>query len=119
MSSSDPDPDRPRDAAAVGRRPRGVRVRVRLTPRGGRDEVAGETLLADGRRALAVRVRAAPERGAANAALEKLLARVLGVASGAARVVSGHKDRVKIVEVAGDAGALVDRARRILEARAR
>jgi uncharacterized protein YggU (UPF0235/DUF167 family) len=42
-----------------------------------------------------------PERGAANAALEKLLARCAGLPRGRVSVVSGHKDRIKTVHLAG------------------
>lgn len=77
----------------------GVDIRVRLTPKGGRDQVDGIVALADGSRVLAARVRAAPEKGAANAALEKLLAKTLGVARATVAVASGHKARLKTVHV--------------------
>ncbi|KFC63709.1 hypothetical protein FG93_05836 [Bosea sp. LC85] len=41
----------------------GLRLSVRLTPRGGRDEVDGIEVLADGRAVLKARVRAAPSEG--------------------------------------------------------
>ena len=45
----------------------GLLLAVRLTPKGGRDEVNGIETLSDGRAVLKARVRALPEDGAANA----------------------------------------------------
>jgi uncharacterized protein YggU (UPF0235/DUF167 family) len=80
----------------------GLRVRVRLTPRGGRDAVEGVEVLADGRAVLKARVRAAPEKGAANAALETLLAKHCGVPKSSVSVVAGATTRVKSVAIQGD-----------------
>ncbi|MGH6922480.1 MAG: DUF167 family protein [Propylenella sp.] len=79
-----------------------VRLRVRLTPRGGRDALEGVETLADGQAVLKARVRAAPEKGAANAALEKLIAQELGVPKSAVSVVTGATSRVKTVRVEGE-----------------
>ena len=54
---------------------------MRLTPKGGRDAIDGIEQLADGRAVLKVRVRAAASEGEANAALVKLVAKALGVAT--------------------------------------
>ena len=72
-----------------------VRVAVRLTPRGGSDRVDG--VGEDG--ALQVRVAAPPVEGAANEALCRLVARELGVARGAVRIVAGATGRRKVVEI--------------------
>lgn len=45
--------------------------------------------MADGRAHLAARVRAVPEKGAANAALEKILASWLGIARSDVAVIAG------------------------------
>ncbi len=50
---------------------------------------------------LKVRVRAQPVEGAANAALEKLLAKALGVKAADVRVARGGASRLKAVEVDG------------------
>jgi uncharacterized protein YggU (UPF0235/DUF167 family) len=89
----------------------GVVVAVRVTPRGGRDQIDGIITLADGRTALKVRVRAVPEDGAANEATEKLIARAAGVAPHAVRVIAGLTARLKQVAIAGDASALIERLR--------
>jgi len=90
-------PARPYEASATG-----IRIRVRLTPRGGRDALEGVEALADGRVVLKARVRAVPEKGLANAALEQLVARTLGVSKSAVSVVSGGTSRIKAVEIAGE-----------------
>ena len=84
----------------------GVLVRVRLTPRGGRDALEGIETLSDGQAVLKARVRAAPEKGLANAALERLIAEALGVPKSVVSVVAGGTARVKTVCVAASADRL-------------
>ncbi|MCU0478839.1 MAG: DUF167 domain-containing protein [Chloroflexi bacterium] len=79
-----------------------ARLAVRLTPRGGADRVDG--VGEDG--VLRVRVTAPPVDGAANEALCRLLARELGVARGAVRVIAGAAGRRKLVEVDADVSML-------------
>lgn len=80
---------------------------MRLTPGGGADRVEGVVRDAAGRLALKARVRAAPEKGAANAALEALLAKTLGVPKSGVRVARGATARLKQVDIEGmDAAAL-------------
>lgn len=83
----------------------GLNVRVRLTPRASRDAVEGIAALA-GAAVLLARVRAVPEKGAANAALERLVAQWLGVPPGTVAVRSGAKSRLKTVLVSGPPDAL-------------
>jgi uncharacterized protein (TIGR00251 family) len=73
-----------------------ARVRVRLQPRAGRNEIAG---LRDG--ALLVRVTAPPVEGRANDALCKLIAARAGVGRGRVSVVHGAGARDKVVSVEG------------------
>lgn len=86
--------------------PDGVVVVVRLTPKGGRDEIEGIERLADGRPVLKARVTAAPSAGEANAALIALVARGLGVPASRIDVAAGRTGRVKRLRVRGDARAL-------------
>jgi len=90
--------------------PDGLVVPVRLTPKASRDSVEGLREDAAGGRVLAVKVTAVPEKGKANAALEKVLAKALGVAPTRVQVVGGAASRNKEVLVRGDpdeiAGAL-------------
>ena len=71
-----------------------VRIRVRLTPRGGADRIEG---VVDG--VLRARVAAAPVDGEANDALERLVARELGVPRTGVRIASGATARTKVLEV--------------------
>ena len=87
----------------------GLDLFVRLTPRGGEDLLEGVENTADGRSHLKARVRAAPEKGAANAALEKLVAATLGLPRRSVSVVAGGTARLKTVRLAGDAKDLAAR----------
>ena len=86
----------------------GLSLTVRLTPKASRDAISGTEAVADGV-ALKARVRAAPEKGAANAALERLVAEWLGVPRTTVAVAAGGKSRVKTVRVEGDPLALAGR----------
>lgn len=74
---------------------------MRLTPRGGADRVDGWGRDDAGRLFLKARVRAAPVEGEANAALEALLAKRLGLSKSAVRVERGTTQRLKQVEIDG------------------
>lgn len=87
---------------------------VHLQPGASRDEVAGKELRADGNTVLRVRVRAVPEKGKANAALVKLLAKSLGLPKSSLEVISGPKSRVKTVLIRGDSKTLSGRVKEIL-----
>jgi uncharacterized protein YggU (UPF0235/DUF167 family) len=77
-------------------------VRVRVTPRGGRDAVEGVEILSDGQRVLKMRVRAAPEDGAANEAARRLLAKALRLAVSAVSLEAGAGSRRKTFGLVGD-----------------
>jgi uncharacterized protein len=85
----------------------GILLVVRLTPKGGRDAIDGVEELSDGRTVLKARVRAAPSEGEANAALVKLLARMLGVAPRDVAIVAGDTARIKRLKIAGSAPTLM------------
>lgn len=80
----------------------GVSIAVRVTPRGGRDDIDGLETLANGRIVVKVRVRAIAEGGEANRAVTELLAKALGVPKRAVRLLSGTTSRLKQVAVDGD-----------------
>lgn len=86
--------------------PAGLRVAVRLTPKGGRDAIDGVVSLADGTAVLKARVRAAPENGEANAAILALLASTAGIPKSNAVLVTGHTARLKTIVLAGDGATL-------------
>lgn len=77
-----------------------MKLRVRLTPAGGADRIDGVARDEKGLY-LKARVRAAPENGKANSALERLLAKALGVAKSRVAVTRGTSARMKVVEVEG------------------
>ena len=81
---------------------RGISVALRVTPRGGRDEIDGVETLANGRAVVKVRVRAIADGGEANRAVTELLGKALHVPSTNVRIVSGATSRLKQVTVDGD-----------------
>lgn len=85
----------------------GVRVRVRLTPRGSANRLVGLIAEADGGVALKIMVTATAEQGKANAALIALLSRAWHLAKSDISIVAGASDRRKTVHVAGPPGQLL------------
>jgi uncharacterized protein (TIGR00251 family) len=63
---------------AVRQRADGVLAFVRVSPKSANDHVGGRDISADGRERLKIRVRAIPDKGAANAAILKILSKALG-----------------------------------------
>ena len=94
----------------------GVSVALRVTPRGGRDDIDGIETLANGRPVLKVRVRAIAEGGEANRAVTELLAKVLGVPKAKVRLLSGVTSRMKQIAIEGDPGKLGDALRKVAKA---
>lgn len=93
----------------------GLLVDVRLTPRAGHDRIDGLKLLADGRPVLVARVRAVPEKGAANEALVRLIAKALRLGRTDVSVTSGHTSRTKTLHIAGDPGYLAADLKRLVD----
>jgi uncharacterized protein (TIGR00251 family) len=79
----------------------GIRFTVRLTPKGGRDAVAGWDRAPDGKVFLRARVSAPPEDGKANDALVRLIAKKLRIGSSRVQIISGATSRIKTIEVRG------------------
>lgn len=92
------------------RRADGIDLIVRLTPKSASDALEGMEMAADGRCHVKARVRAVPEKGAANNALEKLVAKALDVSSSSVAVVAGGTARLKTLRIAGDPADLARRA---------
>jgi uncharacterized protein (TIGR00251 family) len=95
----------------------GISVALRVTPRGGRDDIDGIETLANGRSVVKVRVRAIAEGGEANRAVTELLASALGVPKRCVRVLSGTTSRMKQVAIDGDPAKLGDTLRKLTAAK--
>ncbi|RZN29409.1 DUF167 domain-containing protein [Bradyrhizobium sp. Leo121] len=91
----------------------GISVALRVTPRGGRDDIDGIETLSDGRNVLKVRVRAIADGGEANRAVMGLLAKALGVPKGRVKILSGATSRLKQVAIEGDPRQLGDTLRQL------
>lgn len=76
-------------------------IRVRLTPRGGRDRIDGwiDDPENPDERLLKVRVAAPPIDGSANAALVRLLAKTLRVSKSDVTITAGQTSRIKSVAI--------------------
>jgi uncharacterized protein YggU (UPF0235/DUF167 family) len=93
-------------AIAWRERPDGLLVDVRLTPRAAMDRIDGVETLSDGSAVLKARVRAVPEKGKANDAVLKLVAKAAGLPASRATLVAGDASRRKSILLAGDGAAL-------------
>ncbi|TPL47333.1 DUF167 family protein [Mesorhizobium sp. B2-4-6] len=89
-------------------RENGIDLYVRLTPKAALDRIDGVETAADGRSHLKARVRAVPENGAANQALERMLAKALGVPASGVSVVAGGTSRLKTLRIVGEPIALAE-----------
>ncbi len=87
----------------------GLRLAVRLTPRGGRAGVYGIKPDAEGRPLLHLRVAAPPVEGAANEALIAMVAKALGLRKADIVIEAGETGRVKRLHLAGDADKIAQR----------
>src|ERR1700732_1619565 len=95
----------------------GISVALRVTPRGGRDDIDGLETLANGRTVIKVRVRAIAEGGEANRAVMELVARALGVSKARVRILSGATSRLKQIAVDGDPAKLGEALRKLTAAK--
>jgi len=84
----------------------GLRVAVRVTPKAGRDGVAGASREEAGQYRLLVKVSAPPAEGAANAAVVAVVAKAFGVAKSCVRILRGDTAREKLLLIGGDAELL-------------
>ena len=96
----------------------GISVALRVTPRGGRDDIDGVETLSDGRSVLKVRVRAVADGGEANRAVTELLANSLRVPKARVRLLSGATSRLKQIAIDGEPAALGEALRLLTSAKA-
>ena len=95
----------------------GISVALRVTPRGGRDDIDGLETLANGRSVVKVRVSAIADGGEANRAVTELLAKALGVPKAKVRSLSGTTSRLKQIAVDGDPARLGEALRKLTAAK--
>ena len=88
---------------------------MRLTPKSSANELIGLRDRADDRQVLAIRVTAVPDKGKANKALIKLIAKSLAVPAGKVELLSGHSSRDKEVLVRGVPNAIMAATKKWLE----
>lgn len=74
-------------------------LRVRLTPKSSTDSVDGTIEWGDAGHVLQVRVRAKPDKGEANAALIRLLAKYFDVPQSHISLEKGSTSRLKIIAI--------------------
>ncbi len=94
----------------------GAELKVRAQPNASKDAVEGQGEDASGQTWLKVRVRAVPEKGKANAAIEKLLAKALKLPGSAVSVEKGETQRIKTVRISAD-GSIGAAIQALLDAR--
>lgn len=95
----------------------GIAVAVKVTPRGGRDDIDGIETLANGKAVVKIRVRAIAEGGEANRAVTELLAKALGVPKRDVRLLSGTTSRQKQIAIDGDPRQLGEALRKLTAAK--
>lgn len=78
-----------------------AQLQLKVVPGASRDEITG--WLGE---ALKVKVSAPPEKGKANRAVLKLLAKLLGVSKSSITIVSGETSQQKVLEIELDTNAL-------------
>jgi uncharacterized protein (TIGR00251 family) len=91
----------------------GISIALRVTPRGGRDQIDGIETLSNGRKVVKVRVRAVAEGGEANRAVIEVLAASLGVRKSDMRLLSGVTSRLKQFAVDGDPKRLGEKLKQL------
>lgn len=90
-----------------------LRLAIRLTPKSAKESMGG--IWRDEKEALwlCAQVRAVPEKGKANDALIKLLAKQLDVAPRAIRLDAGDTSRLKRLTIICDSDDIVSRLKRL------
>lgn len=74
----------------------GTNILVKVLPRSSKNQIVGKE-----QGVFKVKLIAPPVEGRANKALQKLLAKRLGVPKGDIRIVSGERSRIKSINISG------------------
>lgn len=102
-------------SAPFRRTEKGVRIAVRLQPGASANRIDGPARDSAGQVRIKARVTAAPEKGRANKALIKLLAKSLSVAQNELELVAGGKERNKTLLLHGEPEPTLELLRSWLE----
>ena len=87
----------------------GLVIAIRLRPGASANRIDGGQAMADGGQRLCLRVTAVPEKGKANQAMIKLLAKAWHVPRGGLTVVAGAKQRNKSLLLQGGGAAELEK----------
>jgi len=87
--------------------PNGLQVRLRVTPKASRDAIGDVVADGQGNGALKIAVTAVPEKGNANTAVIKLLAKSWRLRKSDMEIVHGATDRNKTLLIVGDGPTLL------------
>ena len=87
----------------------GLRIYIRLTPKGKKNALNALMADAEGQMAFKISITAVPEKGKANAQLIKFLAKEWHVAKSDIEITAGEMDRHKTLLLKGDAKPLQQR----------
>ena len=79
---------------------------IRASPKSGRNEIVGIVAAAKGQVALLIKVIAIPDKGKANEAVIKTLAKAINIAPSSFRLVSGQTSKDKVLEVVNNLAAV-------------
>lgn len=85
-----------------------------MTPKSASTRIGEVAVDASGTEALRVHVREVPDKGRANAAVIKLIAKAWGLPKSTIELVSGASDRNKVIAIAGEPDALMTRLEALL-----
>lgn len=89
---------------------------MRVTPNASKEGISGLWRGPNGEARLVIRVSAPPDKGRANKAVLKLLAKTLALPKSAVSLTGGEKDRAKTVAIAGDSSEIAARLKAIIAA---
>ena len=95
--------------------PDGLEVQLRVTPNASRDSIGDVVADAQGKGALKLAVTAVPEKGKANAAVIKLLARAWRLRKTDCQIIRGQSERNKTLFIHGNGKDLKAAVRQIID----
>ncbi|MCK5777371.1 MAG: DUF167 domain-containing protein [Rhodospirillales bacterium] len=89
----------------------GLDVRLRVTPKASRDAIGDLVADGQGNGVIKIAVTAVPEKGNANAAVIKLLAKAWRLRKSDMEIVQGATDRNKVLRITGDGREILAKLR--------